>query len=69
MRMSQALGNVMSNAIGCTEAGGNVVIGAGPEGDNSLAISVTDDGIGIDAADLPHVFERFYRTDRSAFAV
>ena len=65
MRMSQALGNVMSNAIGCTEAGGNVVIGAGLEGDNSLAISVTDDGIGIDVADLPHVFERFYRTDRS----
>ncbi len=65
MRMSQALGNVVSNAIGCTEAGGNVVVRAGLEGDNSLAILVTDDGIGIDAADLPHVFERFYRTDQS----
>ena len=30
-----------------------------------LTISVTDDGIGIDAADLPHVFDRFYRTDQS----
>ena len=65
MRMSQALGNVVSNAIGCTEAGGNVVIRAGLEGDSSLGILVTDDGIGIDAADLPHVFERFYRTDQS----
>ena len=30
-----------------------------------LAISITDNGIGIDAADLPHVFNRFYRTDQS----
>ena len=65
MRMRQALGNVVSNALGCTDARGNVVIRAGLEGGNSLSISVTDDGIGIDAADLPHVFDRFYRTDRS----
>ena len=65
MRMSQALGNVVSNAIHCTEAGGNIAIRAGMEGDGMLAVSVTDDGIGIDSADLPHVFERFYRTDRS----
>ena len=65
MRMSQALGNVVSNAINCTEAGGNVVIGASLEGNEMLTMSVTDDGIGIDAADLPHVFDRFYRTDQS----
>ena len=65
MRMSQALGNVISNAIHCTEAGGSIVIRAGLESDEALAISVTDDGIGIDAADLPHVFDRFYRTDQS----
>ncbi len=65
MRMSQALGNVLSNAIHCVESGGNVVLRAGLEGDNALAISITDDGIGIDAADLPHVFDRFYRTDQS----
>ena len=65
MRMSQALGNIISNAIHCTEDGGSIVISAGLEGDNGLAISVTDDGIGIDAADLPHVFDRFYRTDQS----
>ena len=65
MRMSQALGNVLSNAIHCTEARGNVVLRARLEGDETLDISVTDDGIGIDAADLPHVFDRFYRTDQS----
>ena len=65
MRMSQGLGNVLSNAIHCVESSGNVVIRAALEGDNALAISIIDDGIGIDAPDLPHVFDRFYRTDQS----
>ncbi len=65
MRVSQAVGNVLSNAIHCTEAGGSVVLRAGLEGNGALAISIIDDGIGIDAADLPHVFDRFYRTAQS----
>ena len=65
MRMSQALGNVLSNAIHCTEAGGSIVLRAALGSDGALAISVIDDGIGIQAADLPHVFDRFYRTDQS----
>ena len=65
MRLSQTLGNVVSNAIHCTEAGGNIVIAAEMESGEALAVSVTDDGIGIHAADLPHVFDRFYRTDQS----
>ncbi len=65
MRMSQALGNVISNAINATEAGGKVVLKAGLENDEVVGISVTDSGIGIHLADLPHVFDRFYRTDRS----
>ena len=65
MRMSQALGNVIGNAINCTEPGGSIVIRAGLEGDKQMAISVIDDGIGIHAADLPHVFDRFYRTDQA----
>ena len=47
------------------EFGGNIVLRAGLEGDETLAISIVDDGIGIHAADLPHVFDRFYRTDES----
>jgi len=73
LRMSQALGNVLSNAIHATEDGGSIVLRAGLESDSvagtaqteALAISITDDGIGIDAADLPHVFDRFYRTDQA----
>ena len=65
MRMSQALGNVVNNAIHCSEAGGSIVIRAGLESDETLAISVADDGIGIQASDLPHVFDRFYRTNQS----
>ena len=63
--MSRALGNVLSNAIHYTEAGGNIVLRAGLAGDGALAISIIDDGIGIHAEDLPHVFDRFYRTDES----
>ena len=65
MRMSQALGNVLSNAIHCTEAGGHIVLRAELESDKALVISIIDDGIGIHAADLPHVFDRFYRTDQA----
>ena len=65
MRMSQALGNVLSNAIHYTEADGNIVLRAELESQESLAISIIDDGIGIHATDLPHVFDRFYRTDQS----
>ena len=65
MRMSQALGNVLSNAISCTQPGGRVVLRAGLDGNETLVISITDDGIGIDAVDIPHIFDRFYRTDES----
>ncbi|MDE2768065.1 MAG: HAMP domain-containing sensor histidine kinase [Chloroflexota bacterium] len=65
MRMSQALSNVLGNAIDGTPDGGNIVLRAELDGDAAVAISVIDDGVGIDAADLPHVFERFYRTDDS----
>ena len=65
MRMSQALGNVLSNSIHYTEAGGNIALRARLESDEALAISIIDDGIGIHDADLPHVFDRFYRADRS----
>ena len=64
-RMSQALGNVLSNAVRCTEAGGRVTIEVNSVNNDCLVIVITDSGIGIHAADLPHVFDRFYRTDRS----
>ena len=64
-RMRQALGNVVNNAIHSAEPGGSIVINAVMESEEALVISVTDDGFGIDPVDLPHVFDRFYRTDHS----
>ncbi len=65
MRMGQALGNVLNNAIRCTEANGRILVRAKSEGEGAVAVTVTDDGIGVEAEDLPHVFERFYRTNQS----
>ena len=65
MRMSQALGNVVHNALQHTDAGGRITVVAARETDGRVAIAVADDGAGIDAADLPHLFERLYRADES----
>ena len=65
MRMSQALGNVVHNALQHTDAGGRIEVAAGVEPDGRVAITVSDDGAGIDAADLPHLFDRLYRADQS----
>ena len=65
IRISQALGNVIRNAIHGSEAGGCIAVRARIEGKEKLAILISDNGVGIDATDLPHVFDRFYRTDQS----
>ena len=64
-RMSQALGNVIRNALQHTAAGGRVIVTAGVAAAGRAEITVTDDGAGIAAADLPHLFDRLYRTDES----
>ncbi len=66
-RMSQALGNVVANAINSVDPGGNVVLSARADADDALSISVVDDGIGIDPLELPHIFERFYRTEQTRY--
>ena len=65
MRMSQALGNVIHNALQHTEAGGRVRVAVARQRGGRVEISVTDDGAGIDATDLPHIFDRLYRADQS----
>ena len=65
MRMSQVLGNVVHNALQHVEAGGRVTVAASEETGGGVVITVTDDGMGIDPADLPQLFDRFYHTDQS----
>ena len=60
----QAVGNLVSNAIGHTPANGVVQIAAHTE-TSWLMVSVTDTGCGIAPEHLPHVFDRFYRVDRA----
>jgi signal transduction histidine kinase len=64
-RMRQALGNLVSNALRYTHAGGTITLSAAPTGDQTLQITVADTGSGIPESDLPHIFNRFYRGDSS----
>jgi hypothetical protein len=59
-RLMQTLSNLLGNAIKFTPEGGNVRLRLTLSGDEVL-VSVIDTGIGISAADLPHVFDRFWR--------
>jgi len=63
-RMAQVLGNLVSNALRHTPAGGEVTLSASQE-DGVVLLSVHDTGDGIPPEDLPHIFERFYRGDQA----
>lgn len=62
-----ALNNLVTNAIKYNEPGGAVSLFA-EEGDHEIVITVKDSGIGIAAADQPHVFDKFYRAREAGSA-
>jgi PAS domain S-box-containing protein len=61
-RLSQAITNLISNAVKYSPAGGAVTIATRNDGDD-VVISVRDEGIGIAGEDLPRIFDRFERVE------
>nr|WSW71294.1 HAMP domain-containing histidine kinase [Streptomyces sp. NBC_00995] len=66
VRLRQAVGNLVSNAVRHTPAGGQVTLRAyGSESGDAVLVDVSDTGTGIPAEDLVHVFDRFWRGEKS----
>jgi two-component system sensor histidine kinase BaeS len=63
-RLAQVLDNLLTNALRYTDRGGSVTVTVRGRRDG-VAVDVSDTGVGIAAEDLPHVFDRFWRADRS----
>ncbi len=63
-RLAQVLGNLVSNALRYTPQGGKITLGAQPIPEG-VRLRVTDTGSGIPPGDLPYIFDRFWRADRS----
>ncbi len=62
--LAQVLGNLLQNAIRYTPPGGSVRMSVAPR-PGEVLVSVSNTGPGIPAQDLPHIFERFYRVEKS----
>ncbi|MDQ3576830.1 MAG: HAMP domain-containing histidine kinase [Actinomycetota bacterium] len=63
--LERAVLNLLDNAVKFSPPGGTVRVQMGPDGQGYAFITVTDEGPGINDADLPHVFERFYRSEEA----
>jgi two-component system phosphate regulon sensor histidine kinase PhoR len=63
-RIGQVVGNLVANAIKFTPRGGRIDVTVAPSREGAR-IEVRDDGVGIDAAELPRIFDRFYRGSRA----
>jgi len=65
-RLAQVFTNLLDNALAHTQAGGSIALaGVALQQQSAVEVSVTDTGPGIPPEELPRIFERFYRVDKS----
>ncbi|MCB0116385.1 MAG: GAF domain-containing protein, partial [Caldilineaceae bacterium] len=60
-QINQVIATLLTNAIVYTQPGGQVELSAGLSHNDGIQVAIRDSGIGIPAAEIPHIFERFYR--------
>ena len=66
-RIREVISNLVTNAIRYTPAGGQIIVrGTSRRDPAGIQVSVQDSGSGIDPAELPHIFERFYKSSESS---
>ncbi|HFU3800059.1 TPA: cell wall metabolism sensor histidine kinase VicK [Streptococcus suis] len=63
-KMTQVLDNILNNAIKYSPDGGTITFSMKTT-DSQLIVSISDEGLGIPKADLPKIFDRFYRVDKA----
>ncbi|MEO8084378.1 MAG: HAMP domain-containing sensor histidine kinase [Ardenticatenales bacterium] len=71
-RLTMALSNLVDNAVKYTPSGGRITLGADDvtgEAGPAVALWVEDSGVGLDPADAPHIWDRFFRGQRGTDAV
>ena len=64
-RIEQVITNIIGNAIKYTPDNGKITVNIGEKDSKAYTVSVSDTGVGIPKEDLEHIFERFYRVDKS----
>jgi signal transduction histidine kinase len=64
VRLSQVMGNLLSNSLHYVEEGGHIRVEV-DEREQEVTVAVIDDGPGVAPEDLPHLFDRFWRADRA----